>query len=914
MVPQPPQRTEFHFQTITVQNLLSELIREVTTITEARPLQPGESAESFVIDVEAKLEKFLQNAEITLNECPVLTGSRKGLLQSALSDVERTGYQMVEVGRELIKDTSSSERRRRAVEAARNLLSTMVRFLELCDQLDVLMIVTNIDLAQEEYNGLKSATTEQEIYDRYRAILGQIEEIETSTRRRVGDLVDPSQRDDFLAARALLKTHTPILYGSTKALLHHPTNAGLRENCEYAHQEINHAFEMMRRVLNGQSGDYANLGHAGRLMKDLELFQQQVFMEPAAYKPTKHRPELEELLEVIVSQAGHIADSASTRNERKQKIINECNNLRQALQDLLKEYENNCGRHDMNEDVDLAMVLVTRKSKDLRRHLRRAIVDHVSDAFLDTRTPLSILIAAAESGDTNATREAGEMFIQHAENMIAVAHFVCDMTNDNEGLRVIKYTATQLSHLAPQVINAAHLLCQNNDSVVAQENMKMFAEIWEQKVITLDDFLAVSEAHIIEDAINGQEAIIQGNGDMLDRAAGAIRGRSLRVCSAVDEEMSAMPSGPFTDRVKNATRRLRNDVLQTFAEHASAVVQRLSDEDPSTRGQTETNRDIDEFMNACTLVHESVKDIRNALLVNRNPEDVDSDNEYEEDGQTNVLDGRSQVSDGPNQQRVMRHLPEEDKKKIQEQIDVFKIAHTKFEREVAKWDETGNDLIVLAKHMAIIMQHMMEFTRGHGPLKTTSDVIRAAQEISVAGSKLNALAKQIGQESRESRSRDELDAYLSKITLFTHQLNICSRVKADVQQVGDELKVTHLDSALSLIQTARNLLNAVVHSVKAAYIASTKCAANSRGSVDAAIAFCAEQKERDLTEYENSGVNAKSVYRRPDGDGPRVTWHLAPPQKQPLVHPQKNGGSGVVRRASERRPMAPMRELAQFHQ
>lgn len=48
------------------------------------------------------------------------------------------------------------------------------------------------------------------------------------------------------------------------------------------------------------------------------------------------------------------------------------------------------------------------------------------------------------------------------------------------------------------------------------------------------------------------------------------------------------------------------------------------------------------------------------------------------------------------------------------------------------------------------------------------------------------------------------------------------QVKADVQQVGDELVVSGLDSATSLIQTARNLLNAVVATVKNAYIISTK--------------------------------------------------------------------------------------------
>lgn len=67
----------------------------------------------------------------------------------------------------------------------------------------------------------------------------------------------------------------------------------------------------------------------------------------------------------------------------------------------------------------------------------------------------------------------------------------------------------------------------------------------------------------------------------------------------------------------------------------------------------------------------------------------------------------------------------------------FQITQTKFEREVAKWDESGNDIIVLAKHMSNIMMNMTDFTRGRGPLKTTMDVIGAAQEISIAGEKVS---------------------------------------------------------------------------------------------------------------------------------------------------------------------------------
>lgn len=41
----------------------------------------------------------------------------------------------------------------------------------------------------------------------------------------------------------------------------------------------------------------------------------------------------------------------------------------------------------------------------------------------------------------------------------------------------------------------------------------------------------------------------------------------------------------------------------------------------------------------------------------------------------------------------------------------LQITQTKFEREVAKWDESGNDIIVLAKHMCMIMTDMTDFTR-----------------------------------------------------------------------------------------------------------------------------------------------------------------------------------------------------------
>jgi hypothetical protein len=43
-----------------------------------------------------------------------------------------------------------------------------------------------------------------------------------------------------------------------------------------------------------------------------------------------------------------------------------------------------------------------------------------------------------------------------------------------------------------------------------------------------------------------------------------------------------------------------------------------------------THEHVDQMIDACQSIHDGVADIRHSLLMNRNPEDVDSDNEYEE--------------------------------------------------------------------------------------------------------------------------------------------------------------------------------------------------------------------------------------------------------------------------------------------
>lgn len=92
-------------------------------------------------------------------------------------------------------------------------------------------------------------------------------------------------------------------------------------------------------------------------------------------------------------------------------------------------------------------------------------------------------------------------------------------------------------------------------------------------------------------------------------------------------------------------------------------------------------------------------------------------------------------------------------------------------------------------------------------MKTTMDVINAAKKISEAGTKLDKLARACAEECPESSTKKDLIAYLQRIALYCHQLNITSKVKADVQNVSGELVVSGLDSATSLIQV--EILNSI---------------------------------------------------------------------------------------------------------
>uniref|UniRef100_A0A8C7ZJP1 Catenin (cadherin-associated protein), alpha 1 n=1 Tax=Oryzias sinensis TaxID=183150 RepID=A0A8C7ZJP1_9TELE len=601
--------------------------------------------------------------------------------------------------------------------------------------------------------------------------------------------------------------------------------------------------------------------------------EKQIIVDPLAFSEERFRPSLEERLESIISGAALMADSSCTRDDRRERIVAECNSVRQALQDLLSEYMGNTGRKDRSDTLNTAIDRMTKKTRDLRRQLRKAVMDHVSDSFLETNVPLLVLIEAAKNGNEKEVKEYAQVFREHAHKLIEVANLACSISNNEEGVKLVRMAASQLETLCPQVINAALALAAKPNSKVGLDNMDLFKEQWEKQVrvltdavddiTSIDDFLCVSENHILEDVNKCVIALQEKDVDGLDRTAGAIRGRAARVVHVVTSEMDNYEPGVYTEKVLEATKLLTNTVMPRFTLQVEAAVEALSSGDPSV--------DENELIDASRLVYDGIRDIRKAVLMIRTPEELD-DSDFE----TDDFEVQSRTSV---QTAIMAQLPQEDKAKIAEQVASFQEEKSKLDAEVSKWDDSGNDIIVLAKQMCMIMMEMTDFTRGKGPLKNTSDVISAAKKIAEAGSTMDKLGRTIADNCPDSSCKQDLLAYLQRIALYCHQLNICSKVKAEVQNLGGELVVSGLDSAMSLIQAAKNLMNAVVSTVKASYVASTK--------------------------YQKSkGMEALNM--------PAVSWKMKAPEKKPLVKREKDDGQARVKRSSQKKQVNVVQALSEF--
>ncbi|KAF7247198.1 Catenin alpha-3, partial [Varanus komodoensis] len=156
------------------------------------------------------------------------------------------------------------------------------------------------------------------------------------------DLKSTSHRDDIAAARASLKKNSPLLLSICSACLEHSDIASLVASKDSVCNEIQNALDAISKASQGIGNEKVQpISQSATLGSALDELENLVTLDHLPVNEDKIRPSLEKRLEGIISGAALLADSSCTRDVHRERIITECNAIRQALQDLLSEYMNN---------------------------------------------------------------------------------------------------------------------------------------------------------------------------------------------------------------------------------------------------------------------------------------------------------------------------------------------------------------------------------------------------------------------------------------------------------------------------------------------------------------------------------------------------------------------------------------------
>ena len=191
-------------------------------------------------------------------------------------------------------------------------------------------------------------------------------------------------------------------------------------------------------------------------------------------------------------------------------------------------------------------------------------------------SPLDLMICAAEAGDEAGVTLYSTMFTEHALKLVEVADLACTMSSnqEGEGVEAVRQAASHLQSLHSQVISAARVLTVRSDSQAAHTNMARFRQDWDQavmvlteavdNVVTIQDFLTVSEKQILEDMRSTCIAVRERDRLTLANTARSVEARTVRITEVIQAEMEKFETGLYTETVLEAVRVMQSSRVPQF--------------------------------------------------------------------------------------------------------------------------------------------------------------------------------------------------------------------------------------------------------------------------------------------------------------------------------------------------------------
>lgn len=390
-------------RTLAVERALEPLVLQVTTLCDgSRTKRKGRSKrpEILVAAVERATQQFILQGEMVAKE--LAEEPLQSKLFECLDRIKRHGDLMSMASKEFSIDPLSNNKRQTMIRHARDLLSSVTRLLTLADEVDVVNLLKRLQLVKEALRKVALAGDTSALDEAFKDLAPIWSSTDPQLAERQNILKDSLRRDDMARARGDVRQNMDPLYTASQAFLSHPNVASAKENKDQVIHKISCALETIESTIMAREPKMPEPLPGPNIANQLEEFEIACEdLEPINFEEKVERPPLEDRLSKIMNGAAMLADLGNTRKDRRMKIVQECKNVQKALQELLSEYEENAGNPEKTREIQLKMNQLAATDEKLGGHLRKAVMDSVSDNFIKTDIPLMVMMEAAISGKQN---------------------------------------------------------------------------------------------------------------------------------------------------------------------------------------------------------------------------------------------------------------------------------------------------------------------------------------------------------------------------------------------------------------------------------------------------------------------------------------------------------------------------------
>uniref|UniRef100_A0A6P7GCI7 Alpha-catulin-like n=1 Tax=Diabrotica virgifera virgifera TaxID=50390 RepID=A0A6P7GCI7_DIAVI len=439
--------------------------------------------------VNLAVERFVTVGETIADDYPEV---RQGMYE-ACKEARQAGSAIEHICE--VHDEEVSPDRTTLVRAARCLLGAITRVLLLADIVVVKQLLFAKDKVSHSLDRLESVSNFTEFVKAFSQFGAEMVELAHLTGDRQNDLKDERRRAQMAAARQVLERSTMMLLTSSKTSLRHPECTSARENRDTVFCQMRRAMDLIHYVvkdgvLNSADSSVQSVHREGLCESDRGtayaciqhlqyiLEHSKISMDPSCQET------LPTALEAVLERTQDFTDSAYTSHEHREAILECSERIKTELDHLLGLYANVGCFEDVSNcpELDNSVQVCINSSRDLSRHLANAAIYQAQDLSSVTKQGLELVGGIrqhATMSEIDRLHHTSNAFHDSIDHILEVCKLLRNVAISDTLQVSAKFTEINLRVYGPQVITAAKCLAAVPSSKIAQENLEVFADMYQ---------------------------------------------------------------------------------------------------------------------------------------------------------------------------------------------------------------------------------------------------------------------------------------------------------------------------------------------------------------------------------------------------------------------------------------------------